>query len=64
MMKQKQKGDKMTTAQAEKDGYKPITYAYGTAEQHMLDKVEADMKRGNVDFVLVETEEGKEVWRK
>lgn len=54
----------MTTAQAEKDGYKPITYAYGTAEQHMLDKVEADMKRGNVDFVLVETEEGKEVWRK
>ncbi len=54
----------MTEAQAEKSGYKPVTYAYDDTEQHMLDKVEADMKRAGIDFVLVETEKGKEVWRK
>jgi len=54
----------MTKDNALKQGYRPMTTGYNLPkEQWMLDNVLADMKRGEIDAVLVD-DNGIEVWRK
>ena len=53
----------MTVKQAEKKGYSPLTFSYAENERGM-EKVVADMKRGNIDHVIVDEDNGKSVWRK
>jgi hypothetical protein len=58
----------ITKQQAKADGYRPLTIAYSLPqEEWMLNNVVADMRRANIEFVLVaeptlETE--VEVWKK
>ena len=47
------------------DGYRPVTTPFALpGEQAMLDGVIADMKRGGIEFVLVEKGPGIELWRR
>ena len=55
---------KMNEQEAIKNGYRPLTTAYQPKEQWMLDNVLEDMKRGNIDAVLVPDSGGLEVWRR
>lgn len=54
----------MNNIEAKQKGYQALTVAYRPEEQEMLDSVMSDMKRGGVDTVIVETDQGPEVWRK
>ena len=55
----------MSVQAAEECGCRPLTTAYYLpSEQWMLDKVLADMQRGNIEAVLVPDGGGVEVWRK
>lgn len=55
----------MTEAAAKSQGYRPLTIAYNLPkEQDMLDTVLADMRRGNIEAVLVPGYGGPEVWRR
>jgi hypothetical protein len=45
-------------------GYEPLTHRYRLPkEQAMLDNVLADMRRGNIDYVVVRENGGVAVWR-
>ena len=45
-------------------GYRPLTGDYQLPdEQRMLDGVLADMRRGDIDHVLVKARRGVSVWR-
>ncbi|MFA9263001.1 MAG: hypothetical protein ACEQSB_06685 [Undibacterium sp.] len=55
----------MSEKDAKANGYRPLTTSYQLPkEQWMLDNVLADMKRGNIDTVLVPDAVGVEVWRR
>jgi hypothetical protein len=46
-------------------GYRPLTGGYQMpAEKRMLENVLADMRRGNIDHVVVGGRTGVAVWRK
>ena len=46
-------------------GYRALTVGYRLPqEQHMLDNVIADMRRGRISHCLVKTSDGIAVWRK
>jgi hypothetical protein len=53
----------ITPAAAKALGMKPLTTAYDAAEQWMLDRLLADLKRNKIKFALVAVEAGVEVWR-
>ena len=54
----------MTKAQATKQGYSAVTFPFEPGEENMMQKVVADLKRGNITHTIVDVEGGKEVWRK
>lgn len=55
----------ITPDEATKTGYRALTVGYELPlEQWLLNNVLADMRRGRIDHVLVESEYGIEVWRK
>jgi hypothetical protein len=55
----------MGKREAEAAGYRALTSRYYLPkEQWMLDRVLADMKRANVDHVLVKDPPGVAVWRR
>ena len=55
---------KMTTREATRAGYFPLTYGYALPRQWaMLSEVVADLLRGRIGFVFVQTRNGVEVWR-
>lgn len=46
-------------------GYRALTIEYKLPkEQWMMDRVIADMQRGNIEIVLVEMPLGTEIWRR
>jgi len=46
-------------------GYRPLTTAYHLPqEQWMLSNVIRDMRHAGIDFAVVQTSSGVEVWRK
>jgi hypothetical protein len=46
-------------------GYRALTVGYRLPqEQHMLDNVIADLRRGKISHCLVKTHDGIAVWRK
>jgi len=53
-----------TKAEAEKKGYAPLTLPHTKGEQWMLNNVIADMRRGGVQFLIVNEPEGLTVFRK
>ena len=55
----------MNTNGATASGYHPLTGGYRLpVEQGMLDNVLGDMRRGNIDHVLVKDGVGLSVWRR
>jgi hypothetical protein len=55
----------LTTKGARVAGYRALTTPYQLPrEQEMLDGVLADMRRGNIDHVLVKECGGFSVWRR
>jgi hypothetical protein len=55
----------MNTRTARAAGYRALTSRfYLPEEQEMLDGVLADMRRGNINHVLVKDRLGVEVWRR
>lgn len=53
------------TRAARAAGYRALTLSYDLGrEKALLEKVLSDMRRGNIDHVLVATNEGLAVWRR
>ena len=59
-------GEIMTIQEASKRKYTPLTSAYNQMpeERQMLENVINGMKCGNIDYALIETDGGTEVWRR
>lgn len=57
---------KMSREEALSDGYKALTTVYLREDHGLLCNVIQDMRKGNVDYTLVETDydDEYEVWRK
>ena len=55
----------MTKTEAKSKDYRQLTDGYSLPrEQWMITNTIADMKRGGIDFALVDDTDGKQVWRK
>ena len=55
----------MKTKLARAAGYRAVTGSYQLpGEQGMLEKVLADLRRGDIDHVLVKAGRGVSVWRR
>ena len=54
----------LDTKTAEAAGYRPLTIGYQLPQERpMLDNVLADMRRGNINHCLVQSNGGVSVWR-
>jgi hypothetical protein len=54
----------LDTAAAKAAGFRPLTIGYQLPqERSMLDNVLADMRRGNINHCLVESNDSVSVWR-
>jgi hypothetical protein len=54
----------LDTASAKAAGFRPLTIGYQLPQERpMLDNVLADMRRGNINHCLVESNGGVSVWR-
>ena len=55
----------MTQEQAHASGYRALTTGYKLPKNEwVVQDVEADMARGSIDCVRVDTADGVEIWRK
>ena len=52
----------LTPQDAALSGYRSLTKAYTADEQWMLDRLLADLRRGNADFTIVPVRTGNEIW--
>ena len=55
---------RMNITQATKAGFRPLTVPLYQGEEWILKNVVGDMKRGKIEYVLVDEEGGWSVWRK
>jgi len=54
----------LDTATARAAGFRPLTIGYQLPQERpMLDNVVADMRRGNINHCLVQSNSGVSVWR-
>lgn len=54
----------MSAAEARARDYRPLTRPYRLPEEAwMLDRVVADMEQGGIEYAMVATASGPEVWR-
>ena len=54
----------LDTAAAKAEGFRPLTNGYQLPQERpMLDNVLADMRRGNINHCLVQSDGGASVWR-
>jgi hypothetical protein len=49
--------------EAEAQDMRPLTRAYSKGQMWMLENVVNDLKRGGIQYALVQKDEGIEVWR-
>lgn len=54
----------ITVSHAKAKGYESITEPFTPHEMWMMGRVIADLKRNHIEFAVVSTDQGLEVWRK